>query len=356
MRICISSLKFSPGHISHIKAYVKLFEELGAQVYLLLNKGYLRYFSPTDIYNKVYTTLDDVPAVDYVLFWNVSPSNPTAARYFKKHGSKVLYMLHEPRDRVSEYLKEGFKQTIKALMAHELTKTVLRISDGVIVSSEYALKLYEENDAKYARCPVLKIPLLFDDELIRNVPLSEKKYFSYIGHAVKGHAFDEFLRLIAFLYESKVDMKFQISTRTDISSFLRSYRRINKMIEDGILVVNHGRVLSNEEINSAYAKSFCVWNIYNRTTQSGVLPKAFMFGSPVIANNIGSFPEFVKDGVNGYLLRNEDERYDYELIKSKLENLQEKLPYFTSNARRSFEEVFYYKNYVSTVKLFLCSL
>ena len=43
-----------------------------------------------------------------------------------------------------------------------------------------------------------------------------------------------------------------------------------------------GKPMSNLEINNYFNKSLVVWNAYRRSMQSGVLPKAYMFGTPVI--------------------------------------------------------------------------
>ncbi len=40
MRVCISSLKFSPAHVSHMIAYAKLFREIGFEPFLWLEKSY----------------------------------------------------------------------------------------------------------------------------------------------------------------------------------------------------------------------------------------------------------------------------------------------------------------------------
>ncbi|WP_233185630.1 glycosyltransferase [Thermotoga sp. SG1] len=69
-----------------------------------------------------------------------------------------------------------------------------------------------------------------------------------------------------------------------------------------VLRIAHGRPLPNSEINRAYKESFCIWNVYRRSTQSGVLPKAYMFGTPVIANDIGSFLEFVRPEETGKII------------------------------------------------------
>jgi len=107
-----------------------------------------------------------------------------------------------------------------------------------------------------------------------------------------------------------------------------------------------GSLCSNDQINKYYEESFCIYNMYRRTTQSGVLPKAFMFGVPVLASDIGSFPEFVEDGENGFIVKNRDEGPIYNKLKIIRENIYS----FSMQARRSFERYFYWKNNINMVK------
>jgi len=116
--------------------------------------------------------------------------------------------------------------------------------------------------------------------------------------------------------------------------------------------LSHGKPLTNMEINEAYERSFCVWNAYRRSTQSGVLPKAFMFGTPVIASNIGSFPEFVRDGENGYLI----DDYDFEALSQKLLLVRGNISAMSKNCRTTFENTFHWKAQISKMKTILANL
>jgi glycosyltransferase involved in cell wall biosynthesis len=224
----------------------------------------------------------------------------------------------------------------------------------VIVPSKYALNLYKNKDIKYNE-NVLMIPLLFDDELDEEVDITKKQYFSYIGHAVKGHAFDVYIELIKHIYKQGVDMKFQIATRTDLSRLLKKDKILQEMIEKEILKIAHGRPLPNSEINRAYKESFCIWNVYRRSTQSGVLPKAFMFGTPVLASNVGSFGEFIREGENGLII-DKTAMKDFDLILASVEDIKRNLVFYSKNARETFLKIFFYKNCIENFRTILNSL
>jgi glycosyltransferase involved in cell wall biosynthesis len=82
-----------------------------------------------------------------------------------------------------------------------------------------------------------------------------------------------------------------------------------------------------------YLESFCVWNLYKCTTQSGVLPKAFMTGTPVIANSLGSFPDFIRNGLNGEIV---DDSRNFEAILRASERIRKNFETYARGCRRSF--------------------
>ena len=343
MNVIVASLKFSPGHLSHIVAYGKLFREIGNGVTLWLDQGYAKLDTRNE-FPVLWYPKTEPKKVDILFLVNASTKNHFLCRNFKKKGARIIYLYHEPWESFGQYLKEGLKQALKATAAHYFSTKVLPFCDLVIVPSEYALGLYKRHDVRYNN-KVIKIPLLFDDELRGEIDLSKKEYFSYIGHAVKGHAFDEYIAFIKYAYAKGVQFKFEIATRTDLGSLLKRDRALIKMENEGILRISHGRPLTNEEINQAYERSFCVWNLYRRSTQSGVLPKAFMFGTPVIATRMGSFPEYVSDTKNGFLMGC---AYRFEDLLVAAAGTKKDIQVMAKHCRATFKKVFYWKSWLDS--------
>jgi len=352
VKILISSLKFSPGHLSHIIGYAKLFKEIGYEVTLWLHESYKKMMPEENFQVMWYP--DFFPKnIDMLFLYNPSIVNRVVCKKLKQSGAKIIYLYHEPRRSFEQYLKEGLKraEALKVSAVHYYLAKVLKYTDLVIVPSNYALKLYSKNDKKY-NGNVVMIPLLFDDELTGGLNIPKKEYFSYIGHAVKVHTFDKYIELVKWIYTSGSNMKFEIATRTDIGKTINNDEAIQKMISTGILKLSYGKPLTNMEINEAYERSFCVWNVYRVSTQSGVLPKAFMFGTPVVASSVGSFPEFVRNGENGYLVND----YDFENIYQRLLLIRENISTMSMNCRNTFENTFYWKAQITKMKEVLESL
>jgi glycosyltransferase involved in cell wall biosynthesis len=111
------------------------------------------------------------------------------------------------------------------------------------------------------------------------------------------------------------------------------------MVASGKLVVRAGRALTNAEINKYYAKSTVVWNAYKRSMQSGVLAKAYMFGTPVVVSILNK-SEYFLDRENGVLVSG---KYDFTEIQDAIGDIILRFEEYSSQCRRRFLDVFYYK-------------
>lgn len=352
----VVSLKFSPAHVSHLRAYVMLMSGLGFNVTLLLDKKYRTFTEKEEFFigsNKIYFPEMPKENYDICLVYNSSVNNLIFTKLFKKK-SKLLFVHHEPwggKEECPTLFDINFKVAL-LFAKHVVNALTLRNVDKVLLPSNYAIERYYKNDIKYNGV-YYYFPLIFDDEFsstIDQLLINQKRFFSFIGTAVSHHGFQDYLDFIKNIYKQGLDKKyslyFEIATRTDLTELISNDETIKKMIRDNSLTITHGRPLSNEEINLAYKRSFCVWLGYDYVTQSGVLPKAYMFGTPVLATKIGSFPEFLVDGKEGYFIDNKKDI----IILGKLLDIKEHLADFSKNSREKFINTFYWNANINRMK------
>jgi glycosyltransferase involved in cell wall biosynthesis len=240
---------------------------------------------------------------------------------------------------------EGLRAAGMAILAHRSTLPVLRVADHIILQSQYGLRVYRSTDARYNRSASY-IPLLYDDDLRDDMSslIQKKRYFSYIGNPCRAHGFDQFLNVVRLSLQRNLDIQFLIASgghalpKGCLSDpiFTQNSHRID---------IQSGRRLSNDEINGYYSQSICVWNVYRRSTQSGVLPKAFMFGAPVLCSEVGSFPEFVTSGRNGQIVPGAEP----ECIITAFQQFQKEIASFATQCRRDFIDTFYYRAHLRTL-------
>lgn len=332
MKIMISSLRFGPGHIAHLKAWYKLCTVCGYDVSMFTNNKYSDYID-SDKY-KMLLNLNEVEEYmpDVVLLYNLDTDNIKFVKWCRKKSIKVLYVLHEPYMGIRELLKDGsyaYKQAVGSILNY----IICREADRVMLCSDYAV----ENCEKYMKSAFkkhIRFPLVFEDEYLNSYD-ENRKYFSLIGTYASSKGSDLFLKFVKESVNAGYDIDFQIATRSDIGELLDD--KIFKMlIENGKLIVQQGRAMTSEEINKAYKRSICCWNGYRRSTQSGVLPNAFMQGTPVLATRLGSFEEFVVPGETGEFIDNEN----FSSIYDGYTRIKRNGKYMNGQCRKKFLSVF----------------
>lgn len=342
MNILIVSKHFSPGFIGHMKAWYKLIEECGYHAKLFFDQTYEKYFDAGE-YN--YTTgLDEVESFqpNIAVVQNTGFENIEFFRWCRKHDCKIFYILHEPYMGVRELLKDG-GYIVKQAVASVLNVWLCAKATRIVLCSKYA----EENCRKYMKGAYRKrafLPLLFLDDYLEHQD-NRREYFSMIGTYAESHGSDVFIRYIKEAYESGVEQKFQIVTRSNIAKMI-SDPVYKEMQDKGQLLVQQGRPLTEEEMNAAYRRSIATWNGYRRSTQSGVLPNSFMQGTPVIATKLGSFEEFVQPEYTGTFIDN----FESSTITDAVDKIREAGSFINMKCRAFFLAHFYYQNQLDSFK------
>ena len=340
MNALVVSQNFNPGHASHLVANYRQLAEIGYDpIYYVAPE--FKDFLPAD--SKIITTEEgNIPSLDIALILFPSLKNPGLIRKLRRNGVKIIYLFHEPLTSLREYKKAGFSWTYlaKLMVIDRINAYTVRKSDVIILPSRKAEQYYNANP-KYKNGVTCCLPLMFDDERETIHENSKREYISYIGTVAADHSFDEFVDFVkeALKNDWFQDKKFMIATKSEfeVPSELSDNKRV-KIIK--------GKPLSNAEINEAYASSVLVWNAYARTTQSGVLAKAFMFGTPALVLNC-NLNEFMKPGETVEVLSNNK---DIIGIKDAVENILSNFEEYSRNCRQFFLNNFYYGKYNDKIK------
>lgn len=82
----------------------------------------------------------------------------------------------------------------------------------------------------------------------------------------------------------------------------------------------HNRFIKNSEVPKFFADCDIVVLPYIEATQSGVISMAYTFKKAIVATNVGSIPEIVKNGVTGILVKPKDIQALSKAIISLLKN------------------------------------
>lgn len=340
MAILVSK-NFNPGHISHIEANCKLLERYDFEVKFTLHKHFMTFsgssFNGKAAIVKDYLKLRDG---DLLIVWFPSLSvllNMLLVRLLSS--ATVVYVYHEPYTSFASYREAGFSRmkALKITAISIVNQLLCGLSHKIILPSSrayQALPLAHTNTTRYA-----KINLLFSDEALPAQINKPRSFISYIGTIAEDHAFKEFLHLMheSISAGTLSDYSFLIATRSSIPEEMSSI--IERGVLSGRLVVQSGTPMTNEQINGFYAQSHLVWNAYKRSMQSGVLPKAYMFGTPVLMSAANQ-NEYFEDGVHGVLI---SDRYAVDEFENAVIRLESSWTAISRNCRNYYLQNFDYR-------------
>ena len=349
MKIVVVSVNCKPTHVAHIKAFYKLFDTLGHNVVLYLNPEYQKWMD-LSTYNWISSKEElNEYSPDLCLIYNIGIENLIIQTISKRCGSKLVYTLHEPFPGWRAMIKEGASMP-RAIAAYFLNALITIRSDLVMLPSLKA----EENYKRYSKVlndNSVYFPLIFTDEYNGNIKYS-REFFSFIGTFSDPHGREEFLNFVRYAAEEDDQIKFLISTSTDISRWLDD-SVLKHLASEGRLEIHHGRFMSTNEINASYRRSICTWAVYNRTTQSGVVLNALMQGSPVVARKIGNMETDIKDGIDGRLVGRD---YSNGEILDAFRDIQQDSEGYSKRARLSFKQNNWFGSQIEAMRKILGSI
>jgi hypothetical protein len=341
MRAILVSKRFNPGHISHIEANAKLLESIGFKVKFNVHHKFLSFPDSAMAGNAtgLFSWLT-LRKGDLFIVWFPSISvvfNLLLVRLFTK--ATTVYTYHEPYTSFASYRAAGFSwlKTVRVTAISMVSRVICALSDKIILPSVQAFHAIPS--AKSQPCRYAKINLMFADEMVSQMQGLARDFVSYIGTIAEDHAFDEYVRLMKDCIANKklIPLKFLIATRSQVPE--KHLATINEAVSSGRLVVQSGIPMSNSQINRFYAQSFVIWNAYRRSMQSGVLPKAYMFGTPVLVSTSNQSEHF-EDSVHGVLI---SDRYTTQEFQRAIERVQAEWTTISQNCRAYYQENFDYR-------------
>ncbi len=241
------------------------------------NHAELRQFLPVDQNRSAFR---DAKASKLIILVNMGLKNIPQTVLWRLQGRRVLFCVHEPIRNMADFRNLGLSKVemAKLKVMRALIMLQIRLSTALIVFSQKTLT--EVAGIK----PVVQHPLLYVDQHSQLGPLtSAPNAIAYIGTIAKDHAFAEFLAFVEHCLENGLfpEHRFVIATR---STFDPNHFAAWGAVAAGRVTVQSGRLLSGGEINAFYADAAVIWCAYRRSNQSGVLPKAYMFGVPVLVS------------------------------------------------------------------------
>ena len=341
MKAVLVSKRFNPGHVSHMVANAKLLEACGFEVRFNVHKDFLSLSDCDPLVQKAGLRSSlSLCKGDLLICWFPSISvmfEIMCVKMFTK--ATAVYVYHEPYTSFSSYRSAGFSwiKAVRVTAISLVSFTICALCDKIILPSTHAFDALSK--AKYDLQRYAKINLMFADETGAQTDGLTREFVSYIGTVAEDHAFDDFVRMMEICISEKklLPYKFLIATRSQLPEQHRDV--INNCVSSGRLNVQSGIPMTNCQINGYFAQSFVVWNAYKRSMQSGVLPKAYMFATPVLVSS-NNESEYFQDGVHGALISH---RYNIDEFEQAIVRLQKNWLVISQNCRKYYLQNFDYR-------------
>lgn len=308
------------------------------------------------------------PDIVYIIHF-VNKLSPSVIRGAKQMGVPVVlrlsdYFLLCPRfdflsgtEICEDCLTKGYKCCIKKrCVKGSLAASLIRVFS---MKMHKWMNIYKDVDAFVTPSEYLRRKLIdngFDENKIHCIPTFTTSKID-VGEPVIGDyglyfgriAVEKGVDTVVRAYEQLPDQKLKImgDDTTDEAIRLKQYIKEKNINNVEFLGFKSGAELEDVIKKCRFVVIPSIW--YDNLPNTAL--EAFQYSKPVIASNIGSLPELVEDGVNGFLFN----ATSTETLKEKICELDDALlvDRLGKNSRKKIETVFSgEKHYRNLIKLF----
>lgn len=244
-----------------------------------------------------------------------------AALYSFIKSRKIFITIHDPVNHSGE---KNWKSSIPLKLFSRLVK-------GYFFYSEFARNQFRVNDNKNS-VPLFVIkfqPYSYVSQFQKNIN-QDGTYILFFGRLSLYKGIDLLLAAIPEVLQKFPEQQFLIAGKPE------GYKLDINLIEkfkNNISIVS--KYLSVEELVQCIAGTKFVVCPYRDATQSGVLMTARALGKMVIATNIGAFPEYINEDVNGLLSAPQPKALAAKIIQALNNDQYKKI---THNIKRGYSD------------------
>ena len=269
-----------------------------------------------------------------LLFININPLADKAIMHFARKANpdvRVIYFLHEPF--TNDKLVYGVRRALLLTLFELVIYWIVNRTDGIILPSWNAAEAFSHRYRKKFHGETCIIALPFIDKACTKV--QKRKYITFVGHVRHKHqkGVDYFIEMIEESAKRQDEKLFQLVSSNRVDDL---YASLSPAAQKRLHIVNSER-LTDEEISKSLRDSIAVVLLQRRVMQSGVLPMAYMNGTPVIVSDLPGFTQFGEHEKTGIVLSLEsslEERFN------SVEKIHRNIDKMSVACRRYYEDTF----------------
>jgi len=231
--------------------------------------------------------------------------------FYLKAFKNVCITIHDPVPHTGE---DSWKVTLPRTFMFGLP-----VKKKYLFYSQFAKQQFEEHykKQKQHKAMVLQMsPYSFLKKLVKPADQVQKKYILFFGRLSPYKGIDDLLNAMPTVFKEFPNEQLVIAGKA-VHGFDIDDEIVNKYRNNITILDKH---IPNDELAILIQEAKFIVCPYKDATQSGVLMTAFGLNTPVIATKVGSFPEFIRENVNGLLVPPNDPKKLAEGICFALRN------------------------------------
>lgn len=272
-------------------------------------------------------------------------------RYCKKNGIKIILEICEWYDVTSFKLR---KYDPRFLNMKQYMNNYFYLADYII-----AISTLLEKHFSHKHKSVIRIPTILDvvNSEYTTKTNNSKIHLVHAGTAVVHKEKFKNILLALSLYGEQCPFEYYIYG-SDRETVLRNIEGDEKLLDSlGNKIKIKGRI-PQEEVHNVYMKMD--YSIFIRpdklSSHAGFptkLAESMSAGTPVITNSTGDIGLYLKDGVNGFLLKESSPEEIKKVLDKILLVTEIKTADIRKNARKTAQDEFDYRSYISIMEQFI---
>lgn len=244
------------------------------------------------LWRKISRDIRNAPKAQqqFALFYNSHPINLPIQLFLKLfcNNFQIITFLHEPYVSKEERKKFGLVRAYYIGLILWIQLQSVKLSDKVVTLSSNGKILFQKHFETHKH-KLIEASILFENPM--PTPKVKRTYFSMIGTMNKNKALGDFFKTINYAIENKMDhLQFLVITSSNINEELS----LLATGWEGYLKLINKNYITDDEIIEAILSSKAVAVIHTTASQSGVLPMACTYKTPVVCRNITAFTQFIK--------------------------------------------------------------
>ncbi|MGD8306654.1 MAG: glycosyltransferase [Ignavibacteria bacterium] len=130
----------------------------------------------------------------------------------------------------------------------------------------------------------------------------DDKVVLFFGFIREYKGLDTLLDSYPIVHEKNPDIKFIIAGSIPSSTLARTYEEKMSTFQNEKCIIAHFKFIPSEQVATYFTAADFVVLPYKDIDHSGIVHMAYSFEAPVIASNVGDFPETIDEGKSGYLV------------------------------------------------------